>query len=128
MVKNQSYFRSSRSVVYTGFLECGVPGAIGRGFFLRLEKAKNTRFLILENFQKMLKNQCKSSNFWKTFREILQVFENPLKVNRNFREKLGKNLEIFSKSGLIMSSGGEDPGSLRKSSKISREINGKLQN
>ena len=41
-----------------------------------LEKGKISRFLKLENFQKMLKKQWKFYNFLKNFKEILRFFEN----------------------------------------------------
>ena len=54
----------------------GVPGATeGRGYFFTLKKSKISRFVKLENFQKLLKNQGKFIHFLKILKEILRFFE-----------------------------------------------------
>ena len=66
----------------------------------------------------------KMYNSLNVFKEILRLFENFFKFYQIFRENLGKNVEIWICKGFR----GRSPPKLAKIIKISRKINGKLQN
>ena len=79
-------------------------GPVWAGVLFSLEKSKISRFVKLENFQKMLKNQWKFYNFFEHFSGNFAIF---WKCNRNFRENLGKNLENFGHMDLYVVLGAE---------------------
>ena len=73
------------------------------GSFLTLEKWKISHFSNSKIFQKC----WKIYNFLRILKENLRYFE---KYYRNFREKLGKNLENFwNMGGFLEGSGAEPP-------------------
>ena len=90
-------YACSRLYGFRGWGE--VPGATGR-VLIDIGESKISRFFILENFQKLLKNQLKNYNFLKIFKEILRFFEIFLQFSRNLHENLGKNLENFGNMDL----------------------------
>ena len=74
------------AVVYTGFREWGVPGAMGVLFYIG--EIRNLAFLQIRKFLKNVKKQWKNYKFEIAFKEFLRF----LKVWQ-FRENLMKSVE-----------------------------------